>query len=125
MVDKQPTILIVEDEPDGQELVARMLSQVNVPVDVAGTAEEALEFLETNSYGAVVIDLALPGMDGFELLGRIRRDADLTGLTCVAMTAFHTPELKRQAIQDGFDAYFAKPLDRARFLGALDEIIKG
>jgi two-component system CheB/CheR fusion protein len=119
------TILIVEDEPDGQELVARMLSQVNVPVDVAGTAEDALDLLEVNKYGAVVIDLALPGMDGFQLLGRIRADNDLMNLTCIAMTAFHTPELKRQAIQDGFDAYFAKPLDRTRFLGALDEIIKG
>ena len=118
-------ILVVEDEPDGQELVARMLSQVNLPVDVVGTAEAALDLLEVNTYGAVVIDLALPGMDGFELLGHIRSAADISGLPCIAMTAFHTPELKRQAIQDGFDAYFAKPLDRMRFLGALEDIIGG
>jgi CheY-like chemotaxis protein len=124
-MDTPHKILIVEDEPDGQELVARMLSQVSVPVDVVGTAEDALELLEVNEYGAVVIDLALPGMDGFQLLGHIRGDSELSGLTCVAMTAFHTPELKRQAIQDGFDAYFAKPLDRTRFLGALDDIISG
>ena len=77
---KQFSILVVEDEPDGQELVSRMLSQANVAVDVAGNAEEAWNFLMSNQYSAAIIDLALPERDGFELVTAIRGEADLTAL---------------------------------------------
>ena len=120
---KNLPILIVEDEPDGQELVSRLLSQLNVQVDVAGDAEQAWNFLMSNQYAAAIIDLALPERDGFELVTAIRGQSELLGLPCVAMTAFHTPELKQRAITDGFNAYFSKPLDRTRFLGELDRII--
>ena len=111
--------LIVEDEPDGQELVSRMLQIANVSVDVAGDGEQAWEMLSNSTYSAAIIDLALPGMDGIQLLGHIRADERLSALPCVAITAFHTPELKQQALAGGFDAYFAKPLDRTLFLEAL------
>ncbi len=123
MTAKLLPILIVEDEPDGQELVSRLLAKFNVHVDVAGNAEEAWDFLMSNQYAAAIIDLALPQRDGFELVTAIRGESELTSLPCVAMTAFHTPELKQRAITDGFNAYFSKPLDRTRFLGELDRII--
>ena len=116
-------ILVVEDEPDGQELVARMLAQVSLSVEAAMDAEIAWEMLISRPYRAIVIDLALPGKDGFELLRQIRADGDIGQIPCVAITAYHTPELKQQAVQEGFDAYFAKPLDRARFLGELERVI--
>ncbi|MCA0454384.1 MAG: response regulator [Chloroflexi bacterium] len=116
-------ILIVEDEPDGQELVSRMLAQFNVQVDIAGDAEEAWSLLMEKNYAAAIIDLALPERDGFELVSAIRGESALTELPCVAMTAFHTPELKQRAISDGFNAYFPKPLDRSRFLGELGRMM--
>jgi DNA-binding response OmpR family regulator len=118
-------ILVVEDEPDGQELVARMLSQVNIQVDVVGDAEAAWKRLSEQVYSAAVLDLALPGRDGFELLREIRSTSSLAALPCIAITAFHTPELKQRAMHDGFDAYFAKPLERTRFLGEIDRIVAG
>ncbi len=119
----QQPVLIVEDEPDGQELVARMLSQVDLAVDVADDAEQAWPLLLSKHYSAVVIDLALPGMDGFQLLRAIRQKPELDGVHCVAITAFHTPELKQQALQEGFNGYFAKPLDGTRFLSALEGMV--
>ncbi len=116
------SVLVVEDEPDGQELVARMLFRANIPVEVAGTAEDALQLLTANQYAAAVIDLALPGMDGFELIKQIRAKPGLADLPCVAITAYHTPELKRRVMQNGFNAYLAKPLDDMRFLKALSDI---
>lgn len=117
------SVLIVEDDPDGQELVARMLIRANIPVEVAGTAEDALQLLSSDEHVAVVIDLALPGMDGFELLSHIREDAVLSKLPCIAITAYHTPSLKQRVMNDGFDAYFPKPLDDIRFLRSIREII--
>ncbi len=117
-------VLIVEDEPDGQELVGRMFAVVNIPYAVAENGEEAWQMLSTREYGAAIVDLALPGIDGIELLRNIRADARLRTLPCIAITAYHTPELKQQALAEGFDAYFAKPLDRTMFLSALDGLGK-
>jgi CheY-like chemotaxis protein len=116
-------VLVVEDEPDGQEVVARMLNQVNVQVELAGTAEEAWDMLQSRSYAGAIIDLALPGQDGFQLLSAIRNDPEIGQLPCIAVTAYHTPELKHDALQNGFDAYFAKPLNRTLFLGSVEDTI--
>ncbi|MBC8100722.1 MAG: response regulator [Armatimonadetes bacterium] len=116
-------VLVVEDDPDGQEVVSRMLKQVNIHVALAGTAEQGWDMLKAGAYAGAIIDLALPGQDGFQLLNAIRNDAVLRGLRCIAVTAYHTPELKHEALQTGFDGYFAKPLNRTLFLGAVEDII--
>lgn len=117
------TVLVVEDDRDGQEVLARMLFRAKLPVEVTGTAEDALQVLSADDHAAVVIDLALPGMDGFALLKHIRADETLAALPCVAITAFHTPTLKQQVMQAGFNAYFAKPLDDRRFILTLSELL--
>lgn len=116
-------ILIVEDDPDGQEVVARMLREANVEVEIAASAEDALDFLKNQSYIGIIIDLALPGLDGFQLVSAIREDAKHNQTPCIAVTAFHTPELRHEALGSGFDAYFPKPLNRTLFLGAVDDLI--
>lgn len=117
------SVLIVEDDPDGQELIARMLMRANIPVEIAGTAEDALQLISPDEHVAIVIDLALPGMDGFELLSHIRHDDALSTLPCIAITAYHTPSLKQRVMNEGFDAYFPKPLDDVRFLRAVEDIV--
>jgi CheY-like chemotaxis protein len=117
-------LLVVEDEPDGRELVSRLLLQMNVKVYATENAEQALQALqESVEYGAVIIDLALPGMDGLQLLEAIRGDARTRDLPCFAITAYHTPELKQKALQSGFNGYFAKPLDSKQMLAELGKLL--
>ena len=118
-------ILIVEDDPDGQALVSHVVSHLNVPHEVVGNAEKALQrlFQAGQSFQAVIIDLALPGKDGWELLADIRNNPATAGLTCVAVTAFHTSKTREDALQAGFDAYFAKPLDATRFARELESLL--
>ena len=116
-------LLVVEDELDGQELVARLLRQVNVEVELAGTAEDAWSLLSERSYAGVIIDLALPGKDGLQLLGAIREDERLSNIPCIAITAYHTPELRQQCVETGFDAYYPKPLNRTLFLQSVEDLI--
>lgn len=118
------TVLIVEDDPDGQELLARMLFRANVPVELTGTAEDALDILSVEEHAIVIIDLALPGMDGFDLVKSIRKEADIADIPCLAITAFHTPTLKQKVMQSGFDGYFAKPLDDQRLIAKVKSIIQ-
>ena len=118
-------ILVVEDEPDGQTVVAGILNYFNVSIDAVATAEEALDALQNNAYTAAVIDLALPGMDGITLIRAIREDSAISNMPCVAITAYHTSAVKQEAIDNGFDAYFPKPLDDTSFVRELNRIIGG
>jgi CheY-like chemotaxis protein len=119
----EKAILIVEDDPDGQELIIRMLFRAGIPVEAVSTGEDALQFLSIQQHFAIVLDLALPGIDGFEVLRCIRENSTLVNLPCIAVTAFHTPTLKQRVIQAGFDYYFPKPVDDTRFLRTVQEIV--
>ena len=116
-------VLVVEDDPDGQEVVARILSHHNITVDIAGTGEEALTLLEQNTYSIAVIDLALPNIDGWRLLETIRKSPVLMEMPCVAVTAFHSAEVAVKAIKVGFAAYFPKPLDTTSFVRELRRFV--
>lgn len=117
--------LIVEDDPDGADVLNMMLESVGLDTVLVTSAEHALDELYHNPtmYDAVIIDLALPEMDGFELQGRLRDLPDLQHLVLIAVTAYHTPELKVKALDEGFDAYFAKPLDTTLFVQALERLL--
>ena len=116
-------ILVVEDDPDGQEVVARILRHHNIAADFVGTAEEALDLLGENAYSATIVDLALPGMDGWRLLETIQNEPDTANLPCVAITAYHSAEVAVQAIDAGFVAYFPKPLEATSFVRELERCL--
>lgn len=111
-------ILVVEDDPDGQEMITTMLQHLQYVVDTADDGEQASKFLAGTNvpYSAVVIDLALPGKDGWELLNEILADPRTSNLPCIAVTAYHNSKLREEALRAGFVAYFPKPID-ATMLG--------
>ena len=116
-------ILVVEDEPDGQEVIAGMLKYFSVSTERAMTAEQALEFLSENTYTAAIIDIALPGMDGMELIKIIRNEDSYAEMPCIAVTAFHNSQVKHECLLAGFNVYFPKPIDDTNFLRALDRLL--
>lgn len=110
------SMLVVEDDVHGREVVRALLSHYEVAVDVAETAESALNFLQDHFYHAVIIDLSLPGMSGWELLKHIQQNPDTAALPCFAITAYHSSIVAREAIDAGFTAYFQKPIDVTTFM---------
>lgn len=117
-------ILVVEDEPDGQEVVRLVLQTEGCTTEITGDAETALRRIFAGAtFDALVLDLALPGMDGFEMLRALRANPITAGLPIVAVTAFHTPELRVKARNAGFNGYFPKPIDVGQFGGELRRII--
>jgi len=117
-------MIVVEDEADSMELVQGLLSYHGISNMGASTAEEALKLLQTTMPELIIIDLSLPGMNGWSLLNEIRKNKKLANIPCVAITAYHTAELAHEAIEAGFDAYFAKPLDATSFVRELVGIIE-
>lgn len=118
-------ILVVEDDPDGQEMVTTILQHMNFAVDTADDGEEAsaLLFDSGNAYNAIIIDLALPGKNGWELLEDILSNPETENLPCIAVTAFHNSKLREQALSAGFTAYFPKPIDGTNFGRELQSLL--
>ena len=109
-------VLVVEDEEDAQEVVRMILQGCGAQVAVASSAEEALKLLsEPPTPTVAVIDLALPSMNGWELLSTIRASPELSGIPAVAVTAYHSILVAQEAIQAGFAAYFPKPINSVTF----------
>src|SRR5579859_586237 len=108
-------VLVVEDELDGQQVVSRLLGKIELTTESVGTAEEAINRLQESRYLGAVIDLALPGMDGIQLIHAIRRNPETATLPCIAITAYHSSKVKKEVMDAGFNAYFAKPLETDTF----------
>jgi CheY-like chemotaxis protein len=118
-------VLVVEDEEDSMELVQGILSHYGIPSIGASTGEEALALLEQETPTLIIVDLALPGIDGWGLLKILKNNRALAQVPRVAITAYHTAELATEAIEQGFDAYFSKPIEATSFVRELQGIIEG
>jgi CheY-like chemotaxis protein len=117
-------VLLVEDDRYGWEVVVHMLNYHNIAVDVVNSAEDALNQLASNQYELAIFDLALPKMDGWQLLRAVQSDPQTADLPCVAITAFHDATVAREALSAGFVAYFPKPL-QTTFPNQLMEVLNG
>jgi CheY-like chemotaxis protein len=119
MADKR--LLIVEDDTNSQKITKILLENSGITIDIAINAEQALEFLDNCTYPVIIIDLSLPGMSGWELLSRIQKDKHSATTKCIAMTAFHSPNVSQEALKAGFVAYFPKPLEVRTFAHSLTQ----
>lgn len=117
-------VLIVEDEADSSEVVQGILEYYNIQFWWASTAEEAIEMMPQVEPNLLVVDLALPGMDGWALLKHLRQNAATAHIPAVAVTAFHSNAVARQAIEAGFAAYFPKPIDTHIFVEELQRALE-
>jgi CheY-like chemotaxis protein len=118
-------VLVVEDEADSMELVQGVLGYSGIHSVGATSGEDALRVLKEMPAPPtiIILDLALPGLNGWELMKTLKANKSLAHIPCIAITAFHTPELAEQAIEAGFNAYFAKPIDSMSFVRELQNIV--
>jgi two-component system cell cycle response regulator/two-component system cell cycle response regulator DivK len=116
-------ILIVEDEVDSLELMQTILGYQGVNTTGVQTAEEALMILNELKPTLILVDLALPAMDGWGFLRQLQVNPASKGIPKVAVTAYHTPIIAAKAIAAGFDAFFPKPIDAVTFVDDLEAII--
>jgi DNA-binding response OmpR family regulator len=103
-----PNILIIEDERHIAELVRDYLEAYGMDSDIASTGEEGLQKALSNEYDLILLDLMLPGIDGFELCKRLRRDIDIPILL---VTAKKEDIDKIRGFERGADDYIEKPFN--------------
>jgi two-component system OmpR family response regulator len=122
---EQPTttmrILVVEDEPRLQRNLAKALREEGYAVDTAGDGEDGLFKAEACDYDALVLDVMLPLLDGWELLARLRRQKPTPVLMLTARDA-HSDRVR--GLDSGADDYLVKPFDLAELLARLRALIR-
>lgn len=103
-------VLVVEDNPDGRNWLCVLLRMWGCEVQAAADGLQGLEKGLTWKPDAVVSDIGLPRIDGFEVARRLRADRG-EGVRLIAVTGYDSPEHRRRATEVGFDAYLPKPAD--------------
>jgi CheY-like chemotaxis protein len=108
-------ILIVDDNPTNLKLASQVLEVEGCTVDQATDAEQAQELLQHMTPDLILMDIALPGMDGLTLTRKLKTDEKLRHVPVVAMTAFAMKGDDRKALDAGCDGYITKPIDTRKF----------
>jgi signal transduction histidine kinase len=112
-------ILIVDDNADAAESLAVLLGLQGHETRVALSGPEALETVETFGPDVALLDLGLPGMDGYQLAARLRATPRLEGVRLVALTGYGRSEDRERTQAAGFDDHLVKPVDLAALARAL------
>ncbi|HWT00141.1 MAG TPA: response regulator transcription factor [Pyrinomonadaceae bacterium] len=115
-------ILLVEDEPDAARMLAKGLREEAYAVDVAGDGERALEQTYINDYDLIILDVMLPGKDGFEVCRELR--AAGSAAPVLMLTARDAVEDRIVGLDSGADDYLSKPFDFEELLARVRALLR-
>ena len=120
-----PLVLVVDDMADTRRLMRRLLERDGIRVVEAKSGEEAIEAIRRNRPDLVVLDLRMPGLSGFDVARWLRSQADpqLARTVVLACSASVQPEIQREALDAGCDAFEGKPFDVARFAARIRQLL--
>ena len=119
-----PKILIVEDSPDNMKLFRTLLTFKGHEVVGLSGGEGLLDAIEQGNFDLVLMDIQLPGKDGFALLREIRGSPAGT-MRVIALTAHAMAGDRERALQAGFDGYITKPIDVKAFPEEVQRALQG
>jgi len=117
-------VLLAEDNEINQQVAREMLEGVRLVVDIAGTGEEAVRKVKAEPYDAVLMDIQMPVMSGFEATREIRGDSRFKDLPIIAMTAHAMAIDRERSLEAGMNDHVAKPIDPDELFSALVRWIK-
>jgi signal transduction histidine kinase/ActR/RegA family two-component response regulator len=119
-------VLLVDDDPDTLQILSVMLAESKAGVQTAASASEALEILEWYQPDVLVSDLAMPGEDGFSLIGKIRALAGgkVTQIPAVALTSYVRVEDRARALSAGFNMFVPKPVEPEELVTAIANLVE-
>ncbi len=125
MSDNQARVLCIDDEPGVIELISLILRSQNIQVDGASSGKEGLEAMRTNPPDAVLLDIMMPEMDGWEVYKRMRSDENLKKIPVIIVTArnssFEEVIARERA---GVDDYITKPFVPNQVRESLSRVLK-
>jgi two-component system, cell cycle response regulator DivK len=109
--DRAPKVLIVEDNEDNRIVYSTMLRHFGFAVDEAENGAEGILKARTNHPDLILMDIAIPLVDGWEAVERLKKDPATAAIPIVALTAHAMPADRERAMEVGCDGYLAKPCE--------------
>ena len=119
----KPVIIVVEDNERNRKLLRTILEFRGVEVVECEDGEPSLELARAHKPVLVLMDIALPRMDGITALGRLRADPETASIPVIAVTASVTPTERARVEAAGFNGYIAKPIDVGAFGQMIDRLL--
>lgn len=126
MENKQAIVLVVDDEPLNLELITEYLTDINIDTLCVDNGEEALSVLQESPhrFSAVLLDRVMPGIDGIEVLSKIRENNDLKALPVIMQTAKTGSQSMLEGLNAGAHYYLAKPYDRKMLMAVTSTAVR-
>jgi DNA-binding response OmpR family regulator len=118
-------VLLAEDEPNIVESLSFLLERAGFEVNALGDGSAALEFALSKQPQVMILDVMLPGMDGFEVLRRLRADPGGKDLPVIMLTAKGQREDREAALEIGADVFITKPFSNAEVIGSVERLCGG
>ncbi|MFM7150610.1 MAG: response regulator [Gemmataceae bacterium] len=123
-IDTKQRVLIVDDDPLGRKALVSALDHQDYQLILAGSGLEALEKAEQLKPDLILLDMMMPGMDGLEVLKRLRANSALSEIPVVMVTALDDRESKLASLRAGADDFIQKPFDRTEIRVRVGNIIR-
>ena len=117
------SVLVVEDDPASMTLTVFLLKKGGHHVLQAGDAETGLSLARAAQPDLILMDIELPGMDGFSALKLLRQEDSTKQIKVVALTSLAMKGDRERILAAGFDAYIGKPIRYQTFLPELDQVL--
>jgi CheY-like chemotaxis protein len=114
-------VLVVDDNADAAETLARLLALVGWEARTAADGVQALHTVEAFAPDVALLDIGLPGMDGYELARRLRGHANARSTLIVALTGYGRDPDRARALAAGFDEHLVKPVAAERLFELLEQ----
>ncbi len=118
-------ILLVEDNEMNRDAISRLLERRGFTMHCAVDGEQGVQMCRDLRPDLVLMDLGLPGIDGFEATRQLKADPDLRGIPVVALTARALTSDQEAAFAVGCDDYDTKPVDLGRLVGKIQKLLAG
>jgi signal transduction histidine kinase/ActR/RegA family two-component response regulator len=112
-------VLLVDDNEDGRQTLGAVLTLQGHQVSEAADGRRGLLMATSEKPDVAVIDIGLPGIDGYELARQLRAAPGTSRIRLIALTGYGQPEDRRRAVEAGFDMYLVKPVEPARLVDAI------
>ena len=119
----RPRVLVVEDSPVIRKLIGMCLASTNIDVDFHSDGADGLDAALADPPDAIVLDIGLPTMDGWEVLGRLRADERTRNLPAMVLTANAQDDVRRKGREIGASAALSKPFTPNDFRRAVLEML--
>ena len=113
MADHPARILIVDDERRNRELLEVMLAPDGFQLQSAASGEEALAMVAAHALDLILLDVMMPGMDGYEVTSRLKGHASTKHIPIIMITALNDRDARLRGLTAGVEEFLTKPADRA------------